>query len=251
MSSELTQGIAIVTFNRANQICDVVQAVLDTKPTNARVIVCDDGSTDNTADRIVKSFPEVTYIRGPNSGVGANKNRAMYALRNYDFLCILEDDLVPIEKGWFELYEKFVLHTGVHYLCRVQDKVIEETVPDFGNWCIEQLGMHPIYGPTPRGDLIFMSNMVVRKVGAFHPGFIGIGHAHGQHADRVFASDMINHPLKWIDIAESAAKFKQLGDTEGGRWNFDKAEVKEQIKKNSALRKVLGVEQLYIEPLLP
>lgn len=251
MSSEITQGIAICTYNRAHQIGEVVQATLDTKPADARVVVCDDGSNDNTADTIAKWFPDITYIRGKNMGVGANKNRAIYALRDYDFLCILEDDLVPFEPGWFEMYQEFCLYTAVHHFCRVQDKFVEETVPDFGNWVKDKLQMTPIYGPSPRGDLTFISNMVVRKVGAMHPGFQGVGHAHGQWSDRVAASGMINHPNKWIDIAEAAAKFRQLGDTSGGRWDFDKEEVKLQIKKNSALRKFLGTEQLYIQPFLP
>lgn len=251
MSSELTQGIAICTYNRAHQIVEVVKAVLDTKPVDARVVICDDGSTDNTADTISQFFPELTYIRGKNQGVGANKNRALYTLKECDFICILEDDLVPKESGWFEIYQEFCLYTSVHHFCRVQDKLVEETVPDFGNWVKDKLSLTPIYGPSPRGDLTFISNMVVRKVGAFHPGFQGVGHAHGQWSDRVAASGMINHPNKWIDIKEAANKFRQLGDTTGGRWEFDKAEVKLQIKKNSALRKFLGTEQLYIKPFLP
>ena len=250
MSSNLTQGIAICTYNRADQIEEVIQAVLDTKPAQARVVICDDGSTDNTRD-IVRQFPDLTFITGKNLGVGANKNRALYCLRNYDFLCILEDDLIPTEPGWFEMYQEFCLYTSVHHFCRVQDKQVSETVPDFYEWCVDKIKMTPIYGPSPRGDMTFMSNMVVRKVGAFHPDFVGVGHAHGQWSDRVYASGMINHPNKWIDIAEAAAKFKQLGDTTGGRWDTNQNEVKDQIKRNSNLRKMLGTELLYIEPFLP
>lgn len=250
MGNNFTRGIAIVTYNRAEQIEEVIQAVLQTKPSNARVIVCDDGSHDNTYEK-VRIFPEVTFITGQNLGVGANKNRALYCLRNHDFICILEDDLVPIEPGWFEYYENMCLHTNIHHFCRVQDKQVPEVVPDFYNWCTEKLKLTPIYGPSPRGDLTFISNMVIRKVGAIHPDFVGVGHAHGQWSDRVAASGMINHPNKWIDIAEASVKFKQLGDTKGGRWNHIAADVKEQIKRNSALRKTLGTDLLYIEPFLP
>ena len=250
MSSKLNQGIAICTYNRGNQIAEVVDSVLRTKPTDARVIVCDDGSTDETYEKI-RTFKEVTFITGQNLGVGANKNRALYCFRNYDFICLLEDDLIPVEPGWFEMYQEFCLYTNIHHFCRVQDKQVQETVEDFYNWCTEKIKLTPIYGPSPRGDLTFISNMVIRKVGAIHPAFVGAGHAHGQWSDRVAASGMINHPNKWIDIAEAAVKFKQLGDTKGGRWNQDKEETKIQIKKNSVLRKTLGTDPLYIETFLP
>ena len=251
MSSNFTQGIAICTYNRGYQLPTVIQKVLETKPENARVIVCDDGSTDNTAQVMVGCFPDLTYIRGKNLGVGANKNRAIYGLRNCDFLCILEDDLIPNERGWFEMYQEFCLYTNIHHFCRVQDKQVPEIVSDFYSWCIDKLKMTPIYGPSPRGDLTFISNLVVRKVGAIHPEFVGVGHAHGHWSDRVVTAGLINHPNKWVDIKEASAMFSQVGDTSGGRWNFDKKEVQEQIKKNSDLRKTLGSENIYIEPFLP
>lgn len=250
MSSRFTQAIAIVTYNRANQIREAIQAVLDTKPATARVIVCDDGSTDNTANK-VQDFPDVTYIRGANLGVGANKNRAVFALKNYDFIAILEDDLIPTQKNWFELYREFCLNTNTHHFCRVQDKFVEETVPDFSDWCKASLGMTPIYGPNPRGDFTFISNMTIRKVGAFHPAFVGVGHAHGQWSDRVIAANLVHHPNKWIDIQEAASKFVQMGDREGGRWDADSKAIKAQIQKNAELRQRLGTEILYIEPFLP
>ena len=109
MSYNLDQGIAICTFNRQDQIVDVINAVLTTKPSAARVVICDDGSTDDTVQTIQKEFPTLTILTGPNLGVGANKNRALYALRNYNFVCILEDDLVPTQPEWFEMYQEFCL----------------------------------------------------------------------------------------------------------------------------------------------
>lgn len=251
MSANFTKGIGISTYNRGKNIAEVIEAILLTKPNNAKVIIADDGSTDNTAEIIRKGFPSLTYIRGENVGVGGNKNRLMHSLRNYDFIAILEDDLVPIENGWFETYMKFCLNTNIHHLCRVQDRFVEETVPDFAIWCKKELGMTPIYGPTPRGDMAFITHMVLRKVGAFHPKFIGCGHAHGNWSDRIAASGLIGHPNKWIDIKEASVKFKQLGDTEGGRWADPKKEIQKQITKNAKLRKQLGSDSLYLDTVLP
>jgi glycosyltransferase involved in cell wall biosynthesis len=252
MFSNFSEGIAIATYNRSEGLKESLTAVFDTKPDGARVVVCDDGSTDSTF-KVVEQFPDVTLIRGTNKGVGANKNRAIFALRNYDFITILEDDLIPTESGWFEMYREFCLHTNTHHFCRVQDKFIEEVVPDFTTWCVANLNMTPIYGPSPRGDFTFISNMVIRKVGAFHPDFVGVGHAHGQWSDRVIASHLVQHPNKWVDIQEAANKFKQVGDTIGGRWNEDQAVIQEQVKTNHNIRKILNeaAPRLYIEPFLP
>lgn len=242
-------GIAVCTYNRADKLGEVLTAIFKTKPEDAKVVVCDDGSTDATSE-VVKNFP-VTYIRGQNLGVGANKNRAIYALRQSDFLCILEDDLMPLQSGWFETYVAFCLATNIHHFCRVQDKFIKEVVQDFADYCRDTVKLTPIYGPTPRGDLTFISNLVVRKVGAIHPGFVGVGHAHGQWSDRVAESGLIQHPNKWIDVKEAADKFVQVGDREGGRWHLTPEETKAQVKRNGDFRKALGLEPLYIEPFLP
>ncbi len=244
-----TCGIAVCTYNRSFQLHDIVSAIKRTKPENARIVVCDDGG--RSALDALGNLPEVTFISGPNLGVGANKNRALYALNDCDFICILEDDLMPTEPGWFEHYVNFVLKTNVHHLCRVQNKFVEETVPEFSEWVKTNLNLTPIYGPTPRGDLTFISNMVVRHVGAFHPEFKGVGHAHGQWSDRVAAANLIGHPNKWIDLKEVAETFKQVGDTEGGRWDDDQEAIKKQIASNGEVRRRIGVSPIYIPPFLP
>jgi glycosyltransferase involved in cell wall biosynthesis len=244
-------GVAVCTYNRGHQLHEVLSAVYDTVPAGSRVSVCDDGSTDNTME-VVRDFGfNCNYIRGNNLGVGANKNRALYTLKDCDFICILEDDLVPTQKNWYETYINFVLNTNIHHLCRVQNKFVDETVPDFGAWVKDNLSVTPIYGPSPRGDLTFISNMVVRHVGAFHPEFIGVGHAHGQWSDRVVSANLVQHPNKWIDLKEVSETFRQLGDTSGGRWEKDPEETKKQVTANAALRKRLGVSPLYIAPFLP
>ena len=245
------RGIAVCTFNRGEQIKTVLDNIRANSPEDARIVVCDDGSTDNTVAIVREHFPTITVITGENLGVGANKNRALYLLRDCDFICILEDDLMPVSPGWFEEYQEFCLATNIHHLCRVQDKQIPESVKDFGDWVTDNLNVTPIYGKSPRGDMTFITNLVIRRVGGIHPDFRGVGHAHGQWSDRVDAAGLIGHPNKWIDLAEVSCKFAQLGDTAGGRWNFDPAEVKAQIAKNAELRKTLGTEPLYVGLFLP
>ena len=244
----IKRGIAIATFNRDSQLKEHITQVKATAPANCRIVVCDDGSTDNTSD-VVRAFDDLIYVRGPNLGVGANKNRALVALQDCDFIAILEDDLFPKEGGWFESYEEVCLATDIHHFCRVEDKEVEETIPEFKKW-LGTKGYTPIYGSSPRGDLTWISKRVVREVGGFYPDFRGVGHAHGDFSRRVAAAGLIPHPLHWIDIKEARDKFYQKGDTIGGRWLLTDKELKQQLKHNHAIARKLRTERVIHVPLV-
>ena len=68
-----------------------------------------------------------------------------------------------------------------------------------------------------------------------NPAFKGVGYAHGNWSQRVAKAGLISHPLKWIDIAEARDKFKQVGDTEGGRWDEDQKLIKKQLAYNKRI----------------
>lgn len=247
----MKRGVAICTYNRVEHIGEIIQACLDTKPEGCTVVVADDGSDDGTFEAVSKYKKHVSYYAGVNKGVGANKNRALFALKDCDTLCIIEDDLKPIEKGWYEIYENFVFETGIHHVCRVQDKTVEENVPEFSAYIQKKLGYSPIYGPSPRGDLTFISARVLREVGSFSSEFRGVGYAHGQWSSRAVAAGLVPHPNRWVDVLEASKKFVQLGDTSGGRWDKDPAEIQEQIARNREVRNKLGVKRLFIPLELP
>lgn len=232
------RGIAICTYNRAKNLDVVLNETIKNAPKDAKIVVCDDGSTDNTIE--VCDAYNVPVFRGQNKGVAANKNRALFLLQDCKFLAILEDDLYPIRNNWFESYEKAVLYTGIHHFCRVQDKRVEETVPEFTADLYEN-EMVPIYGPSPRGDFTFITQHVLRTVGAFDPEFIGAGYAHGFWSKRVAKAGLIPHPLKWVDIRGQDGKdfFKQIGDTEGGRWDLSKTELDKQLRRNRRVLRML------------
>jgi glycosyltransferase involved in cell wall biosynthesis len=233
----IERGVALCTYNRSSNLKEIVQAILNTVHPETRVVVCDDGSTDDTP-YLMTEFKNVLYLRGPNRGVAANKNRALWALQDCAFIAMFEDDLLPTTKGWFERYQNAALVSDIHHFCRVQDKLVDETVPEFSAWMREK-GYTPIYGPSPRGDFTFITNKVIQKVGGFHPQFKGVGYAHGEWSGRVAKAGLISHPLKWVDLLEPSETFEQKGDTEGGRWLEDKVKIKQQMKDNHAIAKQL------------
>jgi glycosyltransferase involved in cell wall biosynthesis len=242
------RGIAVATFNRSKFLHKVLDGIVKTQPGSCRLVVVDDGSTDDTR-KVVEKFPQFVYIAGPNMGVIANKNRALFALQNCEFVSIIEDDLVPVKGGWFENYEQAALISGIHHFCRVQDREVPETVPEFAAF-LGANDLTPIYGPSPRGDLTFITSKVIKQVGAFNPAFIGAGYGHGEWSERVFRAGLIPHPNRWIDIKEARDCFIQKGDKEGGRWLEDEKKIKEQLKRNGAIGKKLKREGYTHYPLI-
>lgn len=260
----ITRGIAICHYNRLEHLEKIIKAVKDTAPEDAQIVVCDDGSkprvikdviiNDTIQDETVSVCDicqkhKVLLIQGPNLGIAANKNRGLWALQKKHFICILEDDLIPIEKGWFETYEKAAHFSEINHFCRVQDKEIPETIPTFQEY-MERQGLSPIYATSPRGDLTFITNTVVRSVGGFNNKFKGAGYAHGEWSQRVYDAGLISHPLKWVDIREARDKFDQIGDTEGGRWKDDQQEIRKQLKTNMKIFKQLKASPYLFHPLV-
>ena len=245
----IKRGISIVTWNRAERLGQVIQSVLDTAPEDCNVFVCDDASDDDTIG-VASGFP-VTIIGGKdNLGVAANKNRALFAMQNCDYMAILEDDLVAEQGGWFEHYEQVARVTANHHFCRVQDKEVAETIPSFSTHLQQTCGATPIYASSPRGDLTFITQKVTNVVGGFNSKFVGVGYGHGEWSARVAKASLIAHPLKWWDIKEARDCFIQVGDTEGGRWEVAPEEIKKQIKTNRNLSKRLGKIDYIYHPLV-
>jgi glycosyltransferase involved in cell wall biosynthesis len=243
------RGVGLCTYNRSYNLPKVMENLMNTLPADCKVVVADDGSTDRTVEILNPYRNKILLMRGVNQGVAANKNRALYALQDCSFICLLEDDLYPTCPGWFELYEDAAQLTDIHHFCRVQDKEVEETIPEFSEW-MKGNNVTPIYGPSPRGDFTFITSKVLEKVGAFNPAFKGAGYAHGEWSERVFKAGLIPHPLKWIDLKEGRDALEQIGDTEGGRWLEDQKIIKAQLKHNARVLKKLRKSEYLHHPLV-
>lgn len=84
--------VAIATHNRAHLIGDALKSCLDQTVKPERVIVVDDGSSDDTAS-VVRSFTslDIAYVNAGKIGLGNARNLAT-ALCRSKYLCILDDD---------------------------------------------------------------------------------------------------------------------------------------------------------------
>jgi glycosyltransferase involved in cell wall biosynthesis len=83
-------SVVIAAYQAADVVGDALGSVLEQTALPHQVIVCDDGSTDGTAD-VVATFPEVTLLRKENGGPASARNAAVVAATG-DFVAVLDAD---------------------------------------------------------------------------------------------------------------------------------------------------------------
>ena len=86
-------SVVIPTWNRAPALCRAVNSVLDQTFAVAEVLVCDDGSTDNSREMVEAiGDPRVRWSEGPRGGRPAiPRNRGIRESRG-EWIAFLDDD---------------------------------------------------------------------------------------------------------------------------------------------------------------
>lgn len=84
-------SVIIPTYNRATTVIDAVQSSLDQTYPSIEIIVVDDGSTDDSAERLSIFLPRIKLLRQKNAGPSAARNHgARHA--SGDILAFLDSD---------------------------------------------------------------------------------------------------------------------------------------------------------------
>jgi glycosyltransferase involved in cell wall biosynthesis len=91
-------GIAVVNYNRLGGTMACLESIRRFTSTPHRLILADDGSPDGSAAWARSRGYEV--VGRSNRGVAWNYNRALYTLRDCDFIMLLENDMWPVAEGW-------------------------------------------------------------------------------------------------------------------------------------------------------
>jgi glycosyltransferase involved in cell wall biosynthesis len=88
-------SVVIPTWNRAHIVCEAIESALNQRPGQVEVIVVDDGSTDNTADVLARSFgSRIHVLRMPRcGGAGAARNAGIRLASGKLIACLDSDDL--------------------------------------------------------------------------------------------------------------------------------------------------------------
>lgn len=84
-------SVVIPTHNRASLLMEALKSVFNQTWKDFEVIVVDDGSTDDTAERIRVLTNRIRFLRQPNLGVAAARNHGIRNARG-ELVCFLDSD---------------------------------------------------------------------------------------------------------------------------------------------------------------
>ncbi|TAE60679.1 MAG: glycosyltransferase family 2 protein [Nostocales cyanobacterium] len=86
-------SVCIPTYNRAGLLPYAVNSVLNQTYTDFELIICDDGSTDNTTEVVSKwNDPRIRYIRQPVNGGRSRNMRSGFEAATGDYFIKFDDD---------------------------------------------------------------------------------------------------------------------------------------------------------------
>ena len=83
-------SVVVLTFNRAAELCRVLER-LKALPEQPQVIVVDNGSPDDTAARVERTFPDVELVRCPANLGAAGRNAGVARVRT-PYVAFCDDD---------------------------------------------------------------------------------------------------------------------------------------------------------------
>jgi glycosyltransferase involved in cell wall biosynthesis len=133
------------------------------------LVVCDDGSTDDTLQHFAADGVKV--IGGTNRGIAWNKNRGLFYLREIlacDIIILLDDDVLPVRHGWEQEWIEATIRYG------------HINFPPFGTpiFSGSNLATDPGLSTKLGGVCLAFSREALSYVGYFDPRFKGYGHEH-------------------------------------------------------------------------
>ena len=102
-------SVIIPTFNRAASVSRAIDSVLGQTYPRVEVIVVDDGSTDDTRERLSAYDHRVQYVYEENAGPAAARNRGA-ALATGELIAFLDSDDVILPAK----LEKQVAYLNTH-----------------------------------------------------------------------------------------------------------------------------------------
>lgn len=124
----LKLSVIMPNYNHARYITESLDAIVNQSFTPFEVIVCDDGSTDNSVEiikRFVDKFPFVRLIRNDsNLGIFPSLNKLMVSVSGDYLYCAAADD--KILPGFFEKSMNLLQKYPQAGLCSTSCKLIDE-----------------------------------------------------------------------------------------------------------------------------
>ena len=86
-------SLCICTMNRPEELNNCLHSVFEGVDLPEEIIVSDDSINPSFTEAIVANYPKVDYQRGPQTGLGANRNACIQRAKG-NYLIFIDDDVV-------------------------------------------------------------------------------------------------------------------------------------------------------------
>lgn len=196
-------SVIIPTYNRAGKLKNCLQAIVQQTFRDFEVLVCDDGSKDDTGD-VVKEFEGsdlcIRYLYNENSGGPATPRNAGIQQARADWVCFLDSD-----DSWYpnklEVCSKFT--NDFDFICHDLDILKNDTV--VGKMITRQPAGDVFADLMTLGSRINTSSVCARKELVLKHG----GFSTAKELVAVEDFDL------WLKIAQNGARFKIVNESLG------------------------------------
>lgn len=207
-------GIGIATFNRIDNLQNLISDLKKYTLNSYDLFVADDNSRDGTQNWL--SSNNIPFQSGPGYGISFNKNKIFQYFQNHDIIFILEDDVRIVKSGWDQLFIDALTKTKENHVSWfVKDPAYTVVkVFTFNGIQLEEL-------KDTSAQIQVFTGKCLKNVGGFDTRFIGFGHEHTQLTERIFDSGL--NKIKFSRLKNADEYFLDLG--------------KNELKKDNPLRK--------------
>ena len=218
-------SVIIPTFNRGSRVINAIESVLRQTYTDFEVVVVDDGSTDDTSERLKPYVGRINYVYQQNRGAAAAQSKGV-ALATGKWVSILGDDdeWLPTKlECQFEALANCREECGGCFTnCQfIMDGVLQQTIFDesgfkpqqrFGilnDWFRHQVERYPIIW----AQSLLVQRSLFNEVGGFDENMV----LH-EDSDLIFRLALktklcfVSDPLVWIDRTLSQSRLTELID---------------------------------------
>ncbi|MBP4137802.1 glycosyltransferase family 2 protein [Flavobacterium geliluteum] len=199
-------SVIIPTYNRANDLDRCLKSLQHQTYKNFEVLVCDDGSTDNTKEIVEKynSILKIKYIKDENFGGPARPRNKGISEAKGDWICFLDSD------DWWYPNK---LNDSLPYLNDYD--LIHHNLDIYSN--LEKskgVAKGRIFGENISNDLIVNGNGIVNSSVLIRKSIVDLTGKITEDKNLIAVEDYDY----WIRVAKVTNRFKYIDQSLGGYW---------------------------------
>lgn len=167
-------SVYIPTHNRSEMLKRAVTSVLSQTYKNVEIIICDDGSSDNTAVVVAslqEKYSNIKYLKNETpKGACAARNLGIFAATG-EFITGLDDDDEFIENRLEQLYDFFCSANGRYAFICGGIEMREKKITSFGYTKPGIVKLDDLLSSNIVGNQVFTKTSYLQGVGGFDTSF--------------------------------------------------------------------------------